>query len=64
MFILIMPSIVKVLEIGAPGWLSRFKRPTSAQVMISRFVSSSPASGSVLTTESGTCFRFCVSLSF
>ena len=28
------------------------KRPTSAQVMISWFVSSSPASGSVLTAQS------------
>ena len=28
------------------------KRPTSAQVVISRFVSSSPASGSVLTARS------------
>ena len=28
------------------------KRPTSAQVMISRFVSSGPMSGSVLTTQS------------
>ena len=28
------------------------KRPTSAQVMISRFVSSSPTSGSVLTAQS------------
>ena len=28
------------------------KRPTSAQVMISRSVSSSPVSGSVLTTQS------------
>ena len=27
-------------------------RPTSAQVMISRFVSSSPTSGSVLTAQS------------
>ena len=27
------------------------KRPTSAQVMISQFVSSSPASGSVLTAQ-------------
>ena len=27
------------------------KRPTSAQVMISRFVGSSPASGSVLTAR-------------
>ena len=28
------------------------KRPTSAQVMILQFVSSSPTSGSVLTTQS------------
>ena len=28
------------------------ERPTSAQVMISQFVSSSPASGSVLTAQS------------
>ena len=28
------------------------KRPASAQVMISQFMSSSPASGSVLTAES------------
>ena len=28
------------------------KRPTSAQVMISRFVGSGPASGSVLTAQS------------
>ena len=28
------------------------KRPTSAQVMISQFVSSSPTSGSVLTAQS------------
>ena len=28
------------------------ERPTSAQVMISRFVSSSPASGSMLTAQS------------
>ena len=35
-----------------PGWLSWLKRPTSAQVMISWFMSSSPASGSVLTAWS------------
>ena len=36
---------------GRLGGLS-VKRPTSAQVMISRSVSSSPASGSVLTAQS------------
>ena len=37
---------------------------TSAQVVISQSVSSSPASGSVLTARSlGACFGFCVSLS-
>ena len=36
-----------------------------AQVMISQFVGSSPASGSVLTacSEPGACFGFCVSVS-
>ena len=34
-------------------WVARLvKRPTSAQVMISGFVSLSPASGSVLTAQS------------
>ena len=34
-------------------WLAQsVKRPTSAQVMISRFVGSSPESGSVLTAQS------------
>ena len=37
---------------GAPGWLSRLKHPTLAQVMVSRFVGSSPTSGSVLTAQS------------
>ena len=40
---------------------------TSAQVMISRFVGSSPVLDSVPTawnTEPGTCFGFCISLSF
>ena len=32
------------------------KRPTSAQVTVSQFVSLSPASGSVLTAQSGACF--------
>ena len=35
------------------AWVAQsVKRPTSAQVMISRFVSSSPMSGSVLTAQS------------
>ena len=35
------------------AWVAQLvKRPTSAQVMISWFVSSSPASGSVLTAQS------------
>ena len=36
---------------GAPGWLL-VKRPTSAQVTISWFVSSSPTLGSVMTAQS------------
>ena len=35
------------------AWVAQLvKRPTSAQVMISRSVSSSPTSGSVLTAQS------------
>ena len=35
------------------AWVAQLvKRPTSAQVMISRFVSSSPTLGSVLTAQS------------
>ena len=35
------------------AWVAQsVERPTSAQVMISQFVSSSPASGSVLTAQS------------
>ena len=35
------------------AWVAQsVEHPTSAQVMISRFVSSSPASGSVLTAQS------------
>ena len=37
----------KLLCVGAPGWLSQLS-PTSARVMISRFVGSSPASDSLL----------------
>ena len=44
------------------AWVAQpVERPTSAQVMISRFVSSSPTSGSVLTArEPGARFRRCV----
>ena len=39
--------------IGWGAWVAQsVERPTSAQVMISRSVSSSPASGSVLTAQS------------
>ena len=38
----------RTISMGRLGALS-VERPTSAQVMISQFVSSSPASGSVLT---------------
>ena len=38
---------------GRGAWVAQsLKRPTLAQVMISRFVGSSPASGSVLTAQS------------
>ena len=49
------------------AWVAQsVERPTSVQVVISQFVGSSPASGSVLTacSEPGGCFRFCVSFSF
>ena len=46
-----IPSYHKKHTWGA--WVAQsVKRPTSAQVMISRSVSSSPASGSVLTAQS------------
>ena len=45
-------------------WVAQLvERLTSAHVMISRSVSSSPASGSVLTAQPGARFGFCVSLS-
>ena len=37
--------------LGAPGWLSRVKRLTSAQVMISPSMGLSPELGSVLTAQ-------------
>ena len=41
------------LKMSRGAWVAQsVKRPTSAQVMISRSVSSSPASGSVLTAQS------------
>ena len=45
---------VKMREVGVPGWLSQLTNSllVSAQVMISRFVSSSPTSGSVLAEQS------------
>ena len=42
---------IKVIS-GWGTWVVQwFEQPTSAQVVISRFVSSSPASGSVLTAQ-------------
>ena len=56
------PVIRLVTSWGA--WVAQsVGRLTSAQVMISRFVSSSPASGSADSSEPGACFGFCVSLS-
>ena len=56
------------IKFGVPGWLSQFKHPTLAQVMISQLVSPSPVLGSVLTTQSlemasdSVCVCVCVSL--
>ena len=52
---------LKNTHFGAPEWLSQLSiwLLILAQVMISWFMSSSPASGSVLTA----CFGFCVSIS-
>ena len=48
----------------APGWLKSVKRLTLAQVMISRFVGSSPALGSVLIAQSLSLFQIlCLPLS-
>ena len=46
-------SIPEKTHLGVPGWLSRVRVQLliSAQVMISSFVSLSPASGSVLTAR-------------
>ena len=49
------PGLAPPLEVGIPrgAWVAQpVKCPTSAQVTISRFVSSSPASGSVPTARS------------
>ena len=57
-------AILQCIEINhrAPGWLSRLC-PTSAQVMISRFMGLSPAVGSMLTAQSLEPAWDCVSLS-
>ena len=44
--------LVKTIATRGPGVAQLVKRLTSAQVMISRFMGSSPASGSVLTAQS------------
>ena len=46
-----LTSLVKSSSKGAPGWLSRLSVRLSAQVMISQFVGSNPALGSVLTAR-------------
>ena len=49
-------TLVRLLDRTLPDWAAwvaqSMKCPTSAQVMISRFVGSSPTSGSVLTAQS------------
>ena len=53
-------SLIQILSIilkmsfraGAPGLLSQLSVPTSAQVMTSWFMNSSPTSGSVQTAQS------------
>ena len=53
------------MEIYRGAWVAEsVKRPTSAQVTISRSVSLSPAVGLWADgSEPGACFQFCVSLS-
>ena len=46
-------TLILEAEIEGGAWVAqRVERPTSARVAISRFMSSSPASGSVLTARS------------
>ena len=45
-------SLSKINKNWGAGLVQSVKRPTSAQVMISQSMSSSPASGSVLTAQS------------
>ena len=48
-----MESFCFKIKMGWGAWVAQWvDRPTSAQVMISRFVSLSPALGSVLTAQS------------
>ena len=72
------PSYLECLLHRAAWVAQSVERPTSAQVMISRSMSSSPASGSMLTAQSPepasdsvppslsspTPFALCLSLSF
>ena len=45
-------SLIKPCRCGGTWVAQSVERPTSVQIMISWFVSSSPASGSVLTAQS------------
>ena len=58
-------SVAPVLKSHSGTWVAQsVKRPTSAQVTISRSVSSSPTSGSVLTAQSLELLRIiCLPLS-
>ena len=48
-----MGAIMTLMREARDSWVAQSVRhPTSAQVMISRFMGSSPASGSVLTAQS------------